>query len=164
MAWQRNWPARNNSLPDYTFLQLAWATDSAAISSVRRQVFVIEQGICEQEEWDSADATAVHVLGLNKKRDAVGTGRVERSGRVGRVAVLSAYRGQGIGTGLLHELVRTARSYGVERAYLNAQVQAACFYEALGFAPIGAPFIEAGIAHIRMELQLEPDANAERQS
>jgi predicted GNAT family N-acyltransferase len=150
-------------LPHYTFVQADWSSASAAISRVRRPVFIVEQGVTEYEEWDAADAQAVHVLCHHQKRDAVGTGRLERSGKVGRVAVLHTHRGRGVGAGILRELLTAARIFGVERAFLNAQVQAARFYEALGFSSVGAPFMEAGIAHIRMELPLEPDAHAEYQ-
>jgi predicted GNAT family N-acyltransferase len=64
---------------------------------VRRAVFIIEQGIAESDEWDSADVQCVHALALTAKRDAVGTGRLEPTGKIGRLAVLAEFRGLGLG-------------------------------------------------------------------
>lgn len=139
----------------YTFVSTDWAAHAPAISSIRRQVFVVQQHVAEYEEWDAADLNAVHVLALDEKRDAVGTGRLDGSGKVGRVAVLSAHRGCGVGAGIMLTLLDAARANGTLRPYLNAQVQAERFYRALGFAPVGATFMEAGISHVRMELKLD---------
>ena len=139
----------------YTFISTDWAAQASVISSIRRQVFVLQQNVAEYEEWDAADRSAVHVLALDEKRDAVGTGRLEGSGKVGRVAVLSAHQGRGVGAGIMFALLDAARANGTLRPYLNAQIQAERFYRALGFAPVGATFMEAGIAHVRMELELD---------
>ena len=149
-------------MPDYALTTTCWADAADAISDVRRQVFVIEQRVAEYEEWDAADRGAVHVLVLDEKRDAVGTGRLERSGKVGRVAVLSIHRGTGIGVRIMERLLDEARALAIEEVYLNAQTQAQRFYTLLGFRPTGTTFMEAGIEHVRMELRLESESNAER--
>ena len=108
----------------------------------------------EEEEWDSADLTCVHALALTGKRDAVGTGRLEPTGKIGRLAVLREFRGLGVGEGLLEWLVGQARRQGHESVYLHAQVHALQFYLRHGFVPQGPEFDEVGIPHQRMSRKL----------
>jgi predicted GNAT family N-acyltransferase len=121
---------------------------------VRRAVFVVEQQIPEQDEWDEADLICMHALALTGKRDAVGTGRLEPTGKIGRLAVLKEYRGLGVGEGLLEWLVGQARRQGLESVYLHAQVHALKFYLRHGFVAQGPEFDEVGIPHQRMSLKL----------
>jgi predicted GNAT family N-acyltransferase len=132
----------------------AWASRRRDIERIRREVFVREQGIPESEEWDDEDATGVHVL-ATLNREPVGTGRLDRAGKIGRIAVLPGLRGKGIGTMILGSLLHEARRLGIREPCLHAQVQAVPFYEKLGFARQGETFDEAGIPHVRMSLVLE---------
>ena len=159
---QNGSPAAFNGLHRYAFLTTRWADSADVLSAIRRQVFVIEQQVAEYEEWDAADETAIHAMVLSEKREPVGTGRLERSGKVGRVAVVSKHRGFGVGTGIMTRLLDEAQALGMERVYLNSQVQARPFYRQLGFVPSGKTFMEAGIAHVRMELRLDTIIDAER--
>jgi predicted GNAT family N-acyltransferase len=131
-----------------------WSADRADLERIRRAVFVEEQQIPEKDEWDDEDAGSVHVLAL-LNRDPVGTGRLNRAGRIGRIAVFAGQRGRGIGTQILLRLLDEARRLGIREPYLHAQVQAVPFYEKLGFASRGDAFDEAGIPHVRMSLVLE---------
>ena len=131
-----------------------WAADRRTLERIRREVFVREQGIPESAEWDPEDATSVHVL-ATLNRDPVGTGRLNRAGKIGRIAVLAGLRGRGIGTQILRRLLDEARRLGIREPCLHAQVQAVPFYEKLGFARKGGEFDEAGIPHVRMSLVLE---------
>lgn len=133
----------------------SWTADRAAIESVRRAVFVVEQGVPEHEEWDTADAVSHHVLALTPKRDAVGTGRLEPTGKIGRVAVLPEYRGTGVGSGIVSHLVSLASRLGLTQVHLNSQETAVGFYERLGFRVDGPVFQEVGIPHRRMRLGIE---------
>jgi len=132
----------------------AWDAGRPALERIRREVFVREQGIPESAEWDDEDATSVHVL-ATLNREPVGTGRLNRAGKIGRIAVLPGLRGRGIGTLILGRLVEEARRLGIREPCLHAQVQAVPFYERLGFARKGEVFDEAGIPHVRMSLVLE---------
>jgi predicted GNAT family N-acyltransferase len=132
-----------------------WAGDRLALQSVRRRVFVEEQRIPESEEWDEVDPLAQHVLAFVKKCDAVGTGRLEPTGKIGRVAVLPQYRGTGLGSRIMRHLVNQATESGFARVYLHAQVAAKGFYERLGFTAEGPAFDEVGIPHVRMCLGIE---------
>lgn len=137
-----------------TITPATWQRDRDALQRVRRAVFIVEQGIQEQDEWDSADVHCVHALALAAKRDAVGTGRLEPTGKIGRLAVLAEFRGRGLGGELLEWLVAEARRQGMETVHLHAQVRALQFYLQHRFEPQGAEFDEVGIPHQRMTRQL----------
>lgn len=120
--------------------------------SIRLRVFVAEQGVPREIELDEEDPKAVHFLAYVGVR-AVGTARVVIKGReakVGRMAVLKRYRGQGIGRTLLERSVRWARRSGARSIFLNAQVPVIGFYEKWGFRCVGRRFMEAGIPHRKM--------------
>ena len=126
-----------------------WATDELPLSHVRRQVFCVEQGVPVELEWDHADAEAVHVIAW-RDGEAVGTGRLLPDGKIGRMAVLPALRGLGIGQALLELLLRAAAARGDTHVYLHAQESAVSFYEPHGFIAEGEPYREAGIVHRTM--------------
>jgi predicted GNAT family N-acyltransferase len=132
----------------------AWPRDFDGIAEVRRKVFIEEQRIPERNEFDEMDPVAIHVLAhahaAAGKRDAVGTARLEPTGKIGRVAVLPQYRGTGTGVALMRRLLEIAAERGFSEVYLNAQTSAAGFYERLGFRAEGPEFDEVGIPHQRM--------------
>jgi predicted GNAT family N-acyltransferase len=140
--------------PDYVIRLATWAHDRLQIQQVRRTVFIEEQRIDERDEWDELDPVVTHALVFDQsasaKRDAVGTGRLEPTGKIGRVAVLPQYRGTGAGVAVMRRLLDLAAERGFNEVYLNAQVSAAGFYERLGFRADGPEFDEVGIPHQRM--------------
>jgi predicted GNAT family N-acyltransferase len=124
--------------------------------AIRRRVFQEEQGVPVEEEFDADDAGAVHVLAMIGA-EPVGTGRIvfhPGSAKIGRMAVLKAYRRRGAGRAVLEELSRVAAARGVTRLILHAQVHAIPFYVALGFRVTSGEFVEAGIPHRRMEAEV----------
>jgi predicted GNAT family N-acyltransferase len=123
------------------FVVTSWAADRPRLQPVRREVFVTEQRVPEAEEWDDDDQVCVHVLAL-QNREPVGTGRISPAGKIGRLAVLSEFRGRGIGDRILLMLIE------------QAQVHAMPFYERHGFKAQGEVFDEAGIPHRRMQKAL----------
>ncbi len=133
-----------------------WPQDSATIKDLRRKVFVIEQGVEPEIEWDGRDHTCTHVL-ARLDGEPVGTGRIMPSGHIGRLAVLNNHRGKKIGKALLEHLIQIARQQQHEMVYLNSQVQAIGFYEQYGFIVEGKVFMVAGIPHQRMEMKLSYD-------
>jgi len=139
---------------DFTVELATWAADGPAIRHVRRTVFIEEQRIPADEEWDDLDPHVTHVLAYPRsasaKRDVVGTGRLEPTGKIGRVAVLPQYRGTGAGVAIMQRLVHLASERGFTEVYLNAQTYARGFYERLGFRADGPEFDEVGIPHQRM--------------
>ena len=132
-----------------------WADDRAALQAVRRSVFIEEQGIPESDEWDDIDPVARHVLAVAENRDAIGTGRLEPTGKIGRVAVLPQYRGTGVGSLIVGHLVNQATESGFASVYLHAQAAAEGFYRRLGFRAEGSAFDECGIPHVRMRLGIK---------
>jgi predicted GNAT family N-acyltransferase len=127
-----------------------WSLDREALQSVRLQVFVHEQHVPVELEWDAHDATALHLLALNAAGEPIGCVRVLPDGHIGRMAVLRHWRGNGAGRALLRAAVDCAVGQGSSEILLNAQVHALGFYAKEGFEPFGVVFDEAGIAHRAM--------------
>lgn len=126
--------------------------DIAAALEIRRRVYVEEQGIDLEEDIDGKDPEAIHLLALDGDHP-VGTARLLISGdvgKIGRVAVLKAARGRGLGRALVLFAVEELTRRNVSRATLSAQSYAVGFYEALGFAAFGPEFMDAGIPHREM--------------
>jgi predicted GNAT family N-acyltransferase len=117
-------------------------------------VFLQEQRIPKELEWDDADATAVHALVTNRLGQAVATARLLQPApgvaQIGRMAVHRALRGGSLGREVLTALTDVARSRGDREIMLHAQQSAVGFYERLGFAGRGETFMEAGIEHLEM--------------
>lgn len=124
-----------------------------AISALRRRVFVEEQNVPEQEEWDAADASATHVAAIfhtGEKYQLVGCARLLADGQIGRMAVLKKWRGRGVGAALLQFTIGLARRMQLEKVSLHAQTHAIGFYQRYGFTVDGEEFIDAGIPHRKM--------------
>lgn len=126
-----------------------WQVDGNVLRAIREEVFVREQAVPADLEWDEFDAPSHHALAFAGDTP-IGTGRLLADGHIGRMAVLRAWRGQGAGSALLTHLMRIARVRGMKRVQLNAQVQAVSFYLSHGFAVEGEEFPDAGIAHRKM--------------
>ena len=124
------------------------------IRAIRETVFINEQGVPADLEWDNQDDAAQHVLAYDHDNHPIGTGRILPSGRIGRMAVLNAWRRQGIGAAMLQQLLVLARAKGHDHVYLAAQTQAAAFYQQHGFKPKGPVYQEAGILHQKMICRL----------
>ncbi len=136
---------------------VADAATFAECRAIRLAVFVEEQHVPPEEEWDELDATATHVL-ARLGDTSVGTARLvvaDQRARIGRMAVLREYRKQGAGSALMRCLLDIARSAALPEAYLAAQVHAIPFYERFGFTAQGPQFEEAGIPHRWMTLPLD---------
>lgn len=142
--------------PAVTIVSASWSKDQERLRRIRYDVFVVEQKVDAREEWDGADADCHHALALTADGQAIGTGRLQASGKIGRVAVLAPWRNQGIGRRLMQYFVDVAIRERMSRVYLHAQQSAVPFYERLGFVCVGEPFVEANIPHRRMERVLIP--------
>lgn len=130
-----------------------WRQLGEQASEIRRQVFIEEQAVPQQEEWDGRDDECLHFL-ARLDGQPVGTARLLPDGHIGRVAVLAAGRGRGIGLALMQAAIEAARQRGHAHAELAAQTHALAFYRRLGFKAYGAEFLDAGIAHRNMRLDL----------
>lgn len=147
-----------------------YRVDFADLRTVRETVFVREQNVPIGEEWDALDPDCIHVIARDFEDRPIGTGRLVppeaaihgRTARIGRMAVLRDWRGQGVGAALLLALMDEARRRGWPEVSLHAQMSAMEFYAAHGFEPYGERFREAGIEHQSMRRRLEPVAAPER--
>lgn len=131
-----------------------WERDLKPIRQIRETVFIREQAVDPAIEWDDQETTATHFL-VQLQGEPVATGRLTIDGKIGRMAVLPAFRGQGLGLCLLEAICAHARSAGLKRVYLHAQCHAEGFYAKGGFQVTGGQFEEAGIPHIKMELRFD---------
>lgn len=132
----------------------AWTAMQKQTARLRTAVFVQEQGIAADLEWDLADLTALHAVATNALGQVVGTARLTRHAtgiaRIGRMAVMRELRGAGVGQQLLSVLERAAGQRGDVGMVLHAQCSAQDFYARHGYAPRGERFDDVGIAHIEM--------------
>ncbi|NIZ60436.1 drug:proton antiporter [Sedimentitalea sp. CY04] len=128
-----------------------------ACYALRHQVFVGEQGVPVEEEWDELDPVAAHLLATDNDVP-VGTARVvyqDEFAKIGRVCVLKSARGTGLGADLIRAAVQLAKDKpGITKAKLGAQLHALGFYEKLGFSVYGPIYLDAGIEHRDMVLAL----------
>ncbi|WP_327119510.1 GNAT family N-acetyltransferase [Streptomyces sp. NBC_01341] len=151
----------------YTTRRALEESDLAACFQVRKEVFVGEQHVPEDIEYDAHDATAVHVLAVASDGSALGTGRLLHgaaaadrtdgdltAGSLGRLAVTRAARGLGVGAALVRAIEDEARTLGLARVDLHAQTHALGFYERLGYRAYGPEFDDAGMPHRAMRRPL----------
>ncbi|GGZ31407.1 acetyltransferase [Streptomyces poonensis] len=141
---------------------------------MRKEVFVAEQGVPEDIEYDPYDALAVHVLAVREDGTPLGTGRLLSGeaaagktggdpavGSLGRLAVMKQARGLGVGAALVRAIEGAARELGLTAVDLHAQTHALGFYERLGYVAYGPEFPDAGIPHQAMRRALR-SGDAER--
>lgn len=124
--------------------------NETSIRQIRTRVFIEEQAVDPELDFDGLDKSAIHVL-VRLDGQPVATGRMLEDGHIGRIAVLKNYRGRGVGSKIVMCLIEEAKSRGYNRIYLGAQTHALGFYSGLGFTPYGDEFIDAGIMHRSME-------------
>lgn len=122
---------------------------------VRIEVFVIEQNVPAELEWDEGDEVSTHAVAYDEQGQPVATGRLLPDGHIGRMAVSQSLRGQGIGKQVLMALLEHARQDGHSELVLHAQTHAIPFYEQQGFVPEGEEFIEADMPHRLMRRRLQ---------
>jgi predicted GNAT family N-acyltransferase len=125
--------------------------------SVRRQVFVEEQGVPLDLELDHFDKTAAHFV-VYSSESPIGAGRFREIddgiGKVERVCVLVEYRGKHLGNLVMHALEEHAINTGMNKIILNAQSYAVPFYEKLGYVITSPEFMDADIPHRAMEKEM----------
>ena len=151
----------------YTTRTAVGEEDLAACFQVRKDVFVVEQKVPEEIEYDALDAVAVHVLAVTADGTPLGTGRLlhgpeaaDRTGgdpavgSLGRLAVTGRARGLGVGAALVRAIEDAARGLGLAAVDLHAQTHALGFYERLGYVAYGPEFPDAGISHRAMRRTL----------
>jgi len=132
---------------------LDWANAKPLAKPIRTMVFIQEQQVAESEEWDNEDKSATHLVVI-KEGKTIATARLTKKGKIGRMAVLKAYRKLGIGSMMLVKLIDLATQQGQQQIYLWSQTHAQGFYKKHGFITQGDEFLDAGIPHIEMHLKI----------
>ena len=138
--------------PGYRVVAVSdYAAALPALRAVREAVFVREQNVPAELELDAErDPSCEHVLAVDADGAPIGTGRLTPDRRIGRMAVLAAWRGRGVGDALLTALLTRAAELGWREVSLHSQASAIDFYARHGFLPQGPRFLEAGIEHLGM--------------
>jgi predicted GNAT family N-acyltransferase len=137
-------------IPPYTVQIVDWVVARPWAVPIRMQVFVEEQRVPAEVELDEMDATSEHAIARSAAGEVIATGRLLPDGHIGRMAVVAAWRGHGVGRAMLDALMTRATVRGVTCVVLAAQLHAVKFYVKSGFVPRGAMFMDAGIEHIEM--------------
>lgn len=140
----------------FTVHLITWHDGEPLLRAIREKVFMQEQNVPVELEWDGLDDVCHHALALSVNGDAIGCGRITPDGHIGRVAVLPEWRRKHIGSAILELLVDYARAQHHGQVELNAQVQAIPLYKNFGFEVEGDEFMDANIPHRKMTLQLKP--------
>jgi predicted GNAT family N-acyltransferase len=144
------------NIADFWVEPADYHADFDDLRTVREAVFVLEQNISEEVEFDSVDPNCHHFIARDNQHQAIGTGRLTPDHKIGRMAVLETWRGKGVGKALLLALIDKARKLGGSEVMLTAQTAELEFYEKFGFTKAGDVFVEANIPHQVMSLQLDP--------
>ncbi len=141
-------------MKSFTVCLTNWQANAPALRTIRETVFVHEQQVPVELEWDEFDASCLHILARDLVDNPIGAARLLPDGHIGRMAVLKEWRERGVGSALLQQLLEEARKQHLGVVIVNAQTYAAGFYTRYGFRTAGEEFIDAGIPHVRMVLQL----------
>ncbi len=139
-------------MTNHTVITTTWKVDQQRLSKIRETVFIQEQSVPIEMEWDEWDAKAWHLLALDHNDQPLGTARICTNGQIGRMAVLQQYRRQGIGSALLKQAIKLAKAEQLNPIFIHAQTSVEAFYAHFDFTVTGKEFIEAGISHIEMHL------------
>ncbi|KXS32634.1 MAG: GCN5-related N-acetyltransferase [Candidatus Gallionella acididurans] len=138
----------------FTVSLVCWHDGEPLLKSIREAVFIREQGVPAELEWDEFDKSCRHALALSQRGEAIGCGRMFSNGHIGRIAVMQQWRKKKVGTAIVEALLDYARAHDYKEVDVDAQTQALPFYRGFGFAEQGEEFIDAGLPHIKMTLQL----------
>jgi predicted GNAT family N-acyltransferase len=140
----------------FTVSLVSWHDGEPLLRAIREAVFIREQCVPEELEWDNMDGGSRHALALSLNGDAIGCGRILPNGHIGRMAVLPEWRNKRVGTAIMEILLDDARSRGLKQVDVDAQVPALPFYHLFGFVESGKEFMDAGMPHKKMKLKFKP--------
>lgn len=132
-----------------------WIDEHESLKMIRQKVFIEEQKVTSQLEWDGMDEEAIHFLAF-KNEKAIGCARafvIENYMQLGRMAVLKEYRGEGVGTALIEKAITTAKLNQLSAIYISAQCHAIDFYKKFGFEITSDIYLDAEIQHRDMKLE-----------
>lgn len=121
------------------------------IEEIRTSVFIKEQNVPVELEWDKFDNDSIHIIAYYNNK-AVGTARLLNDGHIGRMAVLKDYRNRNIGQNMLKYILDIAKKKALNTIELSAQEHAVDFYKKYGFSVTSKVYMDAGIPHYDMTL------------
>lgn len=142
-------------MSNYSVQSGCWDQFQAEAEMIRRKVFIEEQHIAESDEWDEQDAISIHFIVFHQDQP-IATARLLQNNSIGRVAVLTDFRGKGVGLVIMQAIIAFAEQHNRLALKLSSQVHAISFYQRLGFTTQGSEYLDCGIPHIDMTLQLSP--------
>ena len=137
-----------------TIEQVSWQQAETHLRQVRTVVFIHEQLVTPEFEWDDIDSSAVHLLALHDNK-AIGCLRIIKHEKIGRMAVLKPWRGKGVGNMLLKQAIELCRQHGSKQIVLSAQTHAIHFYQQAGFQMTSGEYTDVQIPHVDMCLKLD---------
>lgn len=138
----------------FTVSLVSWHDGEPLLRSIRKSVFIVEQGVPAELEWDGLDESARHALAISHQGDAIGCGRMLSNGHIGRISVLPQWRKQKVGTAIMEALLAYAHNHEYSSVDVDAQTHAVPFYRKFEFVEQGDVFMDAGLPHIKMLLKL----------
>jgi predicted GNAT family N-acyltransferase len=141
-------------LADVKITQVTWREAESHLRAVRTPVFVEEQLVAPDCEWDELDASAVHLLAMLQSAP-IGCLRIIDFHKVGRMAVLKEFRRHGLGAALLLEAIKICKTHGSKNVYLSAQTHAIEFYQHCGFKVTSEVYQDLHIPHVDMQIALD---------
>ena len=144
----------NIATQQVTIEQVSWQQAEAHLRQVRTVVFIEEQFVTPEFEWDDIDSTALHLLALHDNK-AIGCLRIIKHEKIGRMAVLKPWRGKGVGNMLLKQAIELCRQHGSKQIVLSAQTHAIHFYQQAGFQMTSGEYTDVQIPHVDMCLKLD---------
>lgn len=138
----------------YRITQTSWEKHKKDLIRIRTLVFINEQAVPPELEWDGYDSDCWQIIAQTEDGDSIATGRMLYDGHIGRMAVLAEFRNQGIGSAILNELIKIAKQQKLNEVFLHAQTSAIEFYQKHGFSITSDEFMDAGIPHVTMRKPL----------
>ena len=144
---------KQDSIKQVSIKRVTWQQAESDLRKVRTIVFIREQSVTPEFEWDDIDSGAVHLLAMHGNQ-AIGCLRIIHYTKIGRMAVLSQWRGLGVGKMLLNEAINICRTYGSKQIDLSAQTHAIHFYQQAGFQITSEEYTDVQIPHVDMRLML----------
>ena len=141
-----------NEMEMFSVKMVSWYEAELLLRAVREAVFMNEQGVSQELEWDGLDTQCYHCLAISNKGEAIGCGRMTPDAHIGRMAVLRGWRGKKVGTEILELLLEEARKRSYPAVELSAQLHALPFYRHFNFVEEGELYMDAGIPHRKMRL------------
>ncbi len=135
------------------YRQVTWAQAESQLRAVRTVVFIDEQLVTPEFEWDEIDANALHLLAMIENQP-IACLRIIDYTKVGRMAVLKEWREKGVGMALLRKATQICQQHGSQCVKLSAQTHAIGFYEKAGFVQVSDEYCDVDIPHVDMQLDL----------